>query len=236
MCVCVLCTSWMYLYSDARRLQLSGCVYVCVVVGVGVGELILCGTATATLAVCLPVAIKAVCLHRCVNCARTSTHRHIRTHKQHFAHLVLCTGGCEVLKVGHNRIYAPYITVYLVISLPKIPYIHRMYMVLANPRSLRCGTMWVSLATTIPACLLLVVLMQAQSLYLCMLQGAMGKLSRRHICTHAQAKARIDVHTHTHLLHHLVFPAASRALPLNPLLKAVGATLPPEGYLPADEL
>jgi hypothetical protein len=30
--------------------------------------------------------------------------------------------------------YAPYMTVYLLISLPKIPYIHR-YMVLANPRN-----------------------------------------------------------------------------------------------------
>ena len=31
------------------------------------------------------------------------------------------------------RIYTPYMTVYLVISLPKIPYIHRIYRVLANP-------------------------------------------------------------------------------------------------------
>ena len=38
-----------------------------------------------------------------------------------------------MLRVGQNRIYAPYMTVYLVISLPKIPYIHRIYMVLANP-------------------------------------------------------------------------------------------------------
>ena len=30
-------------------------------------------------------------------------------------------------RVGHNRIYAPYMTVYLVISLPKVPYIHRIY-------------------------------------------------------------------------------------------------------------
>jgi hypothetical protein len=36
-------------------------------------------------------------------------------------------------RVGQNRIYTPYITVYTVISLPKTPYIHRMYMVLANP-------------------------------------------------------------------------------------------------------
>jgi len=36
-------------------------------------------------------------------------------------------------RVGQNRIYTPYMTVYLMISLPKILYIHRIYMVLANP-------------------------------------------------------------------------------------------------------
>ena len=34
---------------------------------------------------------------------------------------------------GQNRIYPPYMTVCLVITLHKIPYIHRIYMVLANP-------------------------------------------------------------------------------------------------------
>jgi hypothetical protein len=32
-----------------------------------------------------------------------------------------------MLGVGKDRIYTPYMTVYLVISLPKIPYIHRIY-------------------------------------------------------------------------------------------------------------
>jgi hypothetical protein len=36
-------------------------------------------------------------------------------------------------RVGQNRIYTPYMTVCLVITLHKIPYIHRIYMVLANP-------------------------------------------------------------------------------------------------------
>ena len=36
-------------------------------------------------------------------------------------------------RVGQDRIYTPYMTVYLVISLPKIPYVHRIYMVLAKP-------------------------------------------------------------------------------------------------------
>jgi hypothetical protein len=30
-------------------------------------------------------------------------------------------------RVGQNRIYTPYMTVYLVTSLPKIPYVHRIY-------------------------------------------------------------------------------------------------------------
>jgi hypothetical protein len=38
-----------------------------------------------------------------------------------------------MFRVGQNRIYTPYMTIYLMISLPKIPYIHRIYMVLANP-------------------------------------------------------------------------------------------------------
>jgi len=35
--------------------------------------------------------------------------------------------------VGQNHIYTLYMTVYLVVSLPRIPYIHRIYTVLANP-------------------------------------------------------------------------------------------------------
>ena len=38
-----------------------------------------------------------------------------------------------VNRVGQNRIYTPYMTVYFLIFLPRIPYIHRIYMVLANP-------------------------------------------------------------------------------------------------------
>ena len=40
----------------------------------------------------------------------------------------------NIRRVGQNRIYVPYMTVYMVISLPKIPYMHRIYMVLANPK------------------------------------------------------------------------------------------------------
>jgi hypothetical protein len=38
-----------------------------------------------------------------------------------------------ICRVGQNRIYTPYMTVYMVISLPNIPYTHRIYVVLANP-------------------------------------------------------------------------------------------------------
>ena len=40
----------------------------------------------------------------------------------------------RVSKVGQNRIFTPYMTVYMVISLPNIPYTHRIHMVLANPK------------------------------------------------------------------------------------------------------
>jgi len=36
-------------------------------------------------------------------------------------------------RVGQNCIYTPYMTVCMVISLPKTPYKHRIYMVMANP-------------------------------------------------------------------------------------------------------
>jgi hypothetical protein len=45
-----------------------------------------------------------------------------------------------MIRVGQNRIYTPYMTVYLVISLPKTPYIHRIYMVLANPMHDGCAS------------------------------------------------------------------------------------------------
>ena len=34
----------------------------------------------------------------------------------------------EISRVGQNRIYTPYMTVYLVISLPKLPYMHGICM------------------------------------------------------------------------------------------------------------
>jgi hypothetical protein len=39
-------------------------------------------------------------------------------------------------RVGQDRIYTPYMTVYLVISLPKMPQIYRMHLALAYPTNL----------------------------------------------------------------------------------------------------
>jgi len=47
--------------------------------------------------------------------------------------------ACLTCRVGQNRKYAPYMTVHLVISLPKLPYIDRIYMVMANPTHLPRG-------------------------------------------------------------------------------------------------
>ena len=44
----------------------------------------------------------------------------------------------QVPRVGQNCIYTPYMTVNLVISLPKIPYVHHIHMVLANPNHVHC--------------------------------------------------------------------------------------------------
>ena len=48
-----------------------------------------------------------------------------------------CPGVCMcvlmcICEVGQNCIYSLYMTVYLVVSLPQIPYLHRIYMVLAD--------------------------------------------------------------------------------------------------------
>jgi hypothetical protein len=42
----------------------------------------------------------------------------------------------KICRVGQNRMYRPFMTVCLVMYLPGIPYIHRVYMALANPAHL----------------------------------------------------------------------------------------------------
>ena len=41
-------------------------------------------------------------------------------------HRTQSKAACVMRRVGQNRIYTPYMTVYMVISLPKTPYKHRI--------------------------------------------------------------------------------------------------------------
>ena len=55
-------------------------------------------------------------------------------HGQHVTHGSAYMSVIErMCRVGQNLIYTPYMTVYLAFFLPKRQYIHRIYMVLANP-------------------------------------------------------------------------------------------------------
>jgi hypothetical protein len=51
--------------------------------------------------------------------------------------LLLVRVCSHILRVGHKRIYTPYMIVHLVTSLPKIPYV--LYKVLANPTHTTCA-------------------------------------------------------------------------------------------------
>jgi len=53
--------------------------------------------------------------------------------KSGFVCTPVASASCQICKVNQNRVYTPYMTVYFVIFLPKIPYIYRIFMVLANP-------------------------------------------------------------------------------------------------------
>ena len=76
----------------------------------------------------------------------THTHTHARTHARMNArtHTALLrqfsqyddAEGSYICRVAQNSVYTPCMTVYLVIFKPKIPYVHRICMVLANPKHL----------------------------------------------------------------------------------------------------
>jgi len=51
--------------------------------------------------------------------------------------MVRYKAAAPMSRVGQNRIYTPCTTVHLVISLPEMPYVHRIYTVLANPTKAR---------------------------------------------------------------------------------------------------
>jgi hypothetical protein len=81
-------------------------------------------------------------------------------------------------RVGQDRIYAPYMTVYLVISLPKMPYIHRVDMVLANPNDEYQGHYIISVIKSAPC---------------------LGSCFRFQTCTPAKQLARNQRTTDSHL-------------------------------------
>jgi hypothetical protein len=58
-------------------------------------------------------------------------------HTSEFALMKCATQS--MCRVSQNRVYTPYMTVYFVFSLPNIPYVHRIYMVLAIPINVRLG-------------------------------------------------------------------------------------------------
>jgi hypothetical protein len=102
-----------------------GCVYACACTHVWVKVCGYEGVRTCRYVVCLCKCVYAVvcvcmCVYVCV-CVCSGT-------------LLKChSDRCHFCRAGQNRIYKPYMTLYLVISQPKIPCIHRKYMVLANP-------------------------------------------------------------------------------------------------------
>ena len=69
-------------------------------------------------------------------CKSAHTHSHTHTHTLTHTHKHVCTE--HVCRVGQNRIYTPYMTVYLVISLPKIPCILIIYYICGSGQPYMC--------------------------------------------------------------------------------------------------
>ena len=74
---------------------------------------------------------------KCTGLYKVFTHTHSLKRRTHTYTEIPCTVSGRpylyVLGWPKHTMDTPYMTVYLVISLSKIPYIHRIYMVLANP-------------------------------------------------------------------------------------------------------
>jgi len=66
----------------------------------------------------------------CIKTHKQHTSTCIKTHKQHTSACIKIqryTQATHTRRLGQNRTLTPYMTVYLVISLPKLPYIHCIY-------------------------------------------------------------------------------------------------------------
>ena len=61
-----------------------------------------------------------------VNCRYAGLARTVCTHRILLYIWCFSCQKCHINRVGQNRIYTPYVTVYMVNSLPKIPYTHRI--------------------------------------------------------------------------------------------------------------
>ena len=67
---------------------------------------------------------------------KRDVHRHQRTQLRLARNIHIYF--IRIYRVGQNRIFRYIYTVYLVISKPEIPYVHRIYMVRANSTHIRC--------------------------------------------------------------------------------------------------
>jgi hypothetical protein len=123
------------------------CVYVCVPERVCVhAYLYVCCVSIRVLCICMHAYLFVCCVYMCV-CKCASVRASGRVRETVCMMLLVCRQGgtamCNVqstamCRVGQNRICTPYMTVYLVVFLPKLPYIHRICMVLANPSYVQC--------------------------------------------------------------------------------------------------
>ena len=95
-------------------------------------------------------------------------------------------------RVGQNRIYTPCMTVYSVISLPKIPYIHRIYMVLANPTYMHTHTSTHAIHTFAHTL--------THSLVNTHMITSAQTHTHTHLCTHSNIQMHIYTIAHSHVL------------------------------------
>jgi len=84
----------------------------------------MCVCACVSVCMCVCVCVLSIHMLHGVSCPQSTT-------VPQLAHKL----SPIIARVGQNCIHTPHMTVFLVISLPKIPYIHRIYMVLANPNN-----------------------------------------------------------------------------------------------------
>jgi hypothetical protein len=101
-------------------------------------------------------------------------------------------------RVGQNRIYTPCMTVYSVISLPKIPYIHRIYMVLANPTYMHTHTSTHAIHTFAHTL--------THSLVNTHMITSAQTHTHTHLCTHSNIQMHIYTQLHTHMSSYRLWP------------------------------